>query len=206
VYTINPGGSGPFNAYCEIIKSGADAGGWTLVLKMDGTKPTFAYDAAYWTDSNTQGTSADLDQSEAKLKSFFTVPVTSLRVGMYYGAQYHWLRLDNVGNGTGTFKDLAGSNKTTSAGSAAWKALLSGAQFQANDCSEGFNLTGYDFKLRLGFMADNASTCSLPDSYIGFGGPTIGSVMGGAAPTCGNYWNWSGTYVDKPAWGYILVK
>lgn len=53
VYWIDPNGgsnSDGYKAYCDMTTNG---GGWTLVMKVDGTKTTFDYDAAYWTNTAT---------------------------------------------------------------------------------------------------------------------------------------------------------
>jgi len=68
VYSIEPDGGTPFDAYCDMTTAG---GGWTLALKADGSRSTFDYDASIWLTATTLNPGEpDHDRTEAKLESF----------------------------------------------------------------------------------------------------------------------------------------
>ena len=45
-----------------------DGGGWTLAMKIDGTKTTFAYDSTYWTNTTTLNPDIGLGISNTEYK------------------------------------------------------------------------------------------------------------------------------------------
>jgi hypothetical protein len=149
-----------------------DDGGWTLALKLDGAKKTFVYDSPLWTNSETLNpTSPGLDDTEAKLASFNTMPFTTLRVGMLEGTR-RFIRLPV--SGTSLRALFAGGPVDTTLGRAEWMKLLSDPRLQTNCTAEGINqdfTALYDFsaRARIGTFGNNETNCESPDSYIGFG-------------------------------------
>jgi len=213
VYTINPG-SAPFATYCEMVE---DGGGWTLVLKIDGAKTTFAYDSPLWTNDETLNpTSTAIDTVEAKLASFSTMPFTSLRLGMLDGTR-RWIRLAVAGVSLRAV--FSGPAITTTAGRAEWSKLLSNPKLQVYCSAEGLNrdftsFTTYAARARLGVFGNNEMDCASPDSYLGFGagfvmphscvGAEPGIVVGNYNPlSCGNT---PGDERNITAFGYILLR
>jgi hypothetical protein len=181
-YTIDPDGDGPiapFAVYCDMVES---SGGWTLALKLDGAKKTFAYSAAIWTDTTTLAEdSTDLERVEAKFPSYSTMPFTQLRVVM--GSD----RLRGIVlplTGGSLRARFAAASVTTSLGRGAWLGLLSNGILQANCNREGTNLELGQVKLRLGILGNNEPNCNSPDSYLGFGA---------------EYPTWSSCYASDPA-------
>jgi len=139
VYWIAPDGvaANAFQVWCDMT---TDGGGWTLVMKIDGTKTTFAYDSAYWTNATTYGAGALFyDQNEAKLASFSTVSFARVLLQMRYGGATQSLVVPQA---AASLYELlrSGAYVPTSLGRAAWKGLVGAASLQPNCNAEGFNV------------------------------------------------------------------
>jgi hypothetical protein len=217
VYSLDPDGAGPiapFTTFCEMTE---DGGGWTLALKLDGAKKTFVYDSPLWTNSDTLNPSESLlDNVEAKLASFSTMPFTSLRVGMLSGGVRRWIRISVAGASLRAV--FAGGPVNTKLGRAEWAKLLADPRLQANCDAEGLNrdfttVTPYSARARLGVFGNNEADCDSPDSYLGFGagfvmphmcvGTDPGIVVGNFNPYCGIP---TGEGRSITAFGYILLR
>ena len=77
-YWIDPDGSGPFEAYCDMT---TDDGGWTLVAKIEGgSSSQWTYDSPTWTTTGTEFNDIDFDLTtgEAKYSTFDIVPLTEI--------------------------------------------------------------------------------------------------------------------------------
>ncbi len=215
VYVIDPTNTGSFSVYCEMI---ADGGGWTLALKMDGAKKTFAYDSSYWTnDATLEETSTDLSPTEAKHRSFSTIPFTRLRLGMLDGGLIRYMTADLARSSLKAA--FSGGAIATSATRARWFQLLADPVLQANCNAEGVNQDyptngGAKPRLRIGIVGNQENDCNTPDSYVGFGAevrtpfPTCfgtvdpGVVVGNVARfTCGAAQDKSTT-----TFGYVFVR
>jgi hypothetical protein len=217
-YAIDPDGAGPiapFNAYCEMV---ADGGGWTLALKIDGSKKTFVYDAPLWTNKDTfNPTATALDNQEAKLASYTTMPFTKLRVGMQSMGVRRYIVLNVVG--TSLHDVMTGPPVTTVAGRAEWRKLLADPLLQTYCDAEGLNqdftaVATYSARIRIGIMGNNENDCGSPDSFIGFGGgfpaPHMcvgtdpGIVVGNYNPaSCGNTVEVARSTI---AFGFVFVR
>ncbi|MEZ4453077.1 MAG: fibrinogen-like YCDxxxxGGGW domain-containing protein [Nannocystaceae bacterium] len=215
VYTLDPDGSGPiqpFQAYCEMT---FDGGGWTLALKADGSKTTFAYDQGIWLNNSLVGANfPDLDHNEAKLATWNSIAFTDLLVGLEYP----------IGNGPVNAKllkvPLAGASLfarynlgafvATSVGRAAWKTLVANASLQPNCNTEGLNShpsgNNAHTRARLGIVSNQENDCASPDSFIGIG--TAGTPCGGAVMSAGNMSRCTGDNgdVDFTAFGVVFVR
>jgi Fibrinogen beta and gamma chains, C-terminal globular domain len=217
VYMLDPGGGvTPFNAYCEMSQSG---GGWTLVLKINGTLQTFQYYAGAWEDTNAyQPSFPDFDGNEAKLPSFWTIPFTDLLVAMNDGGASDggasdagattWLMLTPTSGGTSLQAVLSGeSYVSTSAGRSAWEALITSPtpSLQQYCNQEGLDVTvGSNVKVRIGLVANDTNDCGSPDSFIGLGGYSEPELA------CGNFADGSYSPDNGPrataTFGYVLVR
>jgi len=203
-----------YEAYCEmggdggVDGDGGPAGGWTLALKIDGNQATFPYGAALWTNATAYNADKpELDTNEAKLASFWSVPVTELRVGMTDGGVTRWLvvplaapagfpvpLLDLV--------SLGANPPQTTLGRAAWEGLLVKGSIQTHCNWEGINADG---KVRIGMVGDDSGDCGSPDSFIGFGAD--GSFQSPSFD-CGNIAHYSPDNGDQttPTFGYVMVR
>jgi hypothetical protein len=192
-YLVDPDGAGPrtsFHVFCEMS---ADGGGWTLAAKMDGSKTTWAYDSARWTDDSTfDSDSTDLAFAEAKFRSFNEMPLKELRVRMHDGMTSRFFPMPLVG--TSLRAVFAADSVATSAGRTKWSSLVPDPSLQDYCDQEGTNLEfptgGPKLRVRLGLVANNEMDCDTPDSFIGFGVSMSapGVCFGGTDPlvTVGN--------------------
>jgi hypothetical protein len=207
VYMLD-GGTGVFQAYCELA---ADGGGWTLAMKVDGRTQTFAYDQPIWTDSSLfAASSADLDGNEAKLETFNAIAFTELRIGLEFpigSGTRNWLVLPISGP---RLRDVfAGAPATTNLGRNAWKSLLGAAASLQPACNaEGINAGNAYARVRIGIVGNNENDCLTPDSRLGIGGsdqqqctfPTDGTVGNSACYSPDN------GEVEHVAFGYVFVR
>jgi hypothetical protein len=203
VYLVDPdgaGGAAPFRAFCEMV---LDGGGWTLVLKVDGTQSTFDHDAPIWEDATTlHPESPDLDDTEAKLGGYATMPFGYLRVGMVQNQATHWLILPLEGASMAAV--MTSGFHATNVGRSAWERLPSRGSLQTNCNREGINVETAQANVRIGIVANNQNDCTTCNSVIGFGaeGNSVGDVA------CGNVADTSpdnGTR-DDALFGYVMVR
>jgi len=203
VYFVDPDGSGgaaPFRAFCEMV---LDGGGWTLVLKVDGTANTFLHDAAIWEDATTLHTdSADLDENEAKLPGYSTIPFVYMRVGMVQNGATHWLILPLEGESVAAL--MRTGFHATNVGRSAWERLPARGSLQSNCNREGINVETPQANARIGIVSNNQNDCSTCNSWIAFGaeGNSTGELACGnvadTSPDNGNR--------DDALFGYVMVR
>ncbi|KAL9953471.1 hypothetical protein ACROYT_G040893 [Oculina patagonica] len=201
--------------YCHLNKNGLGAcgvGGWTLVMKIDGTKNTFHYDSSFWSNKETfnlAGGETGLDTEETKLPTYWSTPFSKICLGMnIYGEETtNFVVIHKAADSL--YSLIAdGQFRNTSLGRDTWKTLLgSQGSLQLNCNREGFNAAS-DYvwlsKARIGILGNNENECATCDSRIGFG-------TGGAhdnSNTCGNEALAAPDNGDKhiKTMGYILIQ
>ncbi len=185
VYWIKPAASAtPFAVYCLMTEKG---GGWTLILKADGSRKTFVYDAALWTNAAVHNApDLQMDLNEAKLASFSTVPFQSVLLAfseIKAGAPRLYL---SVNKSASSFQSLMQQGRSigfdpplpTVLG---WRLLLPNGVLQGECHREAFNAHGdknilNDYpgiKVRFGILGSPDRGCSNfgfgPQSFIGIG-------------------------------------
>lgn len=204
LYNIKPAGvTAAFPVYCEMTYAG---GGWTLVLKADGSGRTFEYKNALWTDQNTHPASnpdPDLNRTEAKLQSYWTVPVGQILLRMQEtSADKIRSGIVHIG-GTSIREVMSKPDNTNFAqgmGQTLWRSLVKKSNLAPECFEEGVNrrasagsaISG----VRLGFLASPSSPACKASSVVGFGLDRLtGSVVG-------NVWG----SVETKDFGYIFVR
>ncbi|KAL9961349.1 hypothetical protein ACROYT_G030267 [Oculina patagonica] len=206
-------GSVKIPVYCHMATTGLEAcggGGWTLVMKIDGTKKTFHFDSKFWTnknDFNLPGGQTGLDLQETKLPTYWNTPFSKICLGMRIGGQIKFTVINMHANSL--YSLIAdGKYRATSLGRNTWKTLIgSKASLQHNCNKEGFNAvcsSSGSSRARIGFVGNNQNACSSCDSRIGFG--TAGYPED--ANTCGNVAKHGTDNGDRfiKMMGYIFVQ
>ncbi|XP_044167589.1 uncharacterized skeletal organic matrix protein 5-like [Acropora millepora] len=203
-------GSRYIPVYCHMGDFGCGSGGWTPVMKTDGTKNTFHYDSGFWSDRNVYnlaGGKTGFDKQETKLPSYWETHFSKICLGIRSGSTTRFLVISR--NASSLYALIAdGGYRALSLGRNKWKSLIGPqASLQRNCNKQGFNVMSgrrSTSKARIGFIANNENDCITCDSRIGFG-------TGGYpddSNTCGNVALHDPDNGDKriKAMGYILVQ
>ncbi len=231
-YFIDPdgvGGEAPISAWCDLNTTSATStptaavGGWTLVMKIDGTKDTFLYDNPLWTNkvALNPGAFAFNDTGEFKSSAFWTLPFTSIRILMSTAAVGGQLTApgQELQISGGSLYELfaSGVYRPTYLGRAGWKALMPSTSLLANCNLEGVNARAQDNqgssnvrpRVRLGILTNNETDCASVDSWIGVGEQGFGCqnqaiqhAAGNSCAVCGC----DGNNASLTAFTYIYVR
>ncbi|XP_068739883.1 uncharacterized skeletal organic matrix protein 5-like [Montipora capricornis] len=203
---------GKIPVYCHMTSDVGECGGggWTLVMKIDGNKRTFHYDADFWENNkefNLPGGETGLDSQETKLPTYWETSFSKICLGMKYGQQIRYIVVNKQADSL--YSLIAdGQHRATSLSREKWKSLLgSKGSLQPHCNTQGFNAVGSNSgwaKARIGIVANQENDCNTCDSRIGFG-------TGGRhddSNTCGNQATHGPDNGDKriKAFGYILVQ
>ncbi|XP_028411790.1 uncharacterized protein LOC114534527 [Dendronephthya gigantea] len=218
VYQIIVGRNQLMNVYCRMSSiSGCSGGGWTMVMKIDGSQSTFEYSSSHWTNKitfsdNFYGRIGGFDNREFKGSTYWKTSFNEICVAMKYGGQ---LRALSFSYPASSLYDLIadGDYRQTHVGRSQWKQLIQGSSLQRNCNREGLNVfySGATVKVRLGIIANQQNDCRTPDSFIGLGGnerPWVCSKILSSYNIAGNVASCSPDNGDKnlKAMGYILVR
>jgi len=189
---------------------GCGDGGWTPVMKIDGTKPTFHYDSSLWSNKETfnlAGGETGFDTQETKLPTYWNTSFSKICLGMKIGQQLKFVVINKHADSLHSLI-TDGQYRATSLGRNTWKTLIgSQASLQTNCSMEGFNARcrfRRASKARIGILGNQQDDCGSCNSRIGFG-------TGGDrddSNTCGNQARLSADNGDKfiKAIGFILVN
>jgi len=171
-------GPGKIPVYCHMTSVGLGAcggGGWTLVMKIDGSKRTFHFDSKLWSnkvDFNLPGGKTGMDRHETKLPTYWNTAFSKICLAMRVGHQIRSMILSERAHSL--YSLIANGNyHATSLGRNTWKTLIgSQASLQKNCNKEGFNAACSSYgssRARIGFLGNNENDCASCDSRIGFG-------------------------------------
>ncbi|CAB3989344.1 Hypothetical predicted protein, partial [Paramuricea clavata] len=178
VYRISVKNSQVMDVYCQMTNvSGCKGGGWTMVMKINGSLSTFKYTSSYWTNKviyhdYAYGRNGGLDNRQFKGSTYWRTSFKEICVGMKYGSR---LRAFSFSYPASSLHSLIadGNYRQTRLGRAQWKSLISGSSLQRNCNQEGFNVDRLTksliVKVRLGIIANKENGCASPDSFVGLG-------------------------------------
>ncbi|XP_066025908.1 uncharacterized protein [Pocillopora verrucosa] len=202
--------SKPISVFCHMGDFGCGDGGWTLIMKINGSERTFHYDSQFWSNRsayNLRGGKTGFDLQETKLPTFWTTSFSKICLGMKIGNQLRFIVINKRADSLHSLI-ADGKYRNTSLGRETWKWLIgSQASLQPKCSKEGFNAVGDRpsfSKARIGITANQQNDCSSCNSRIGFG---TGGLYDDSN-TCGNEATYSPDNGNKhiKAIGYILVQ
>eukprot|EP00795_Rhopilema_esculentum_P016945 gene16945-8438_t len=170
VYRLKSG-----NHYCYMNQlDNCGGGGWTLVMKADGSKSTFQASAAYWTTDNVYQTnglvSSPSDVIEAKFPAFNSLKFKKICIGVKNGNKVQWQRIPVAGD---SLRKIFQSESfiPTNIGRGRWKSLVTSSSLQHHCNREGINVKNNlgHMLARIGIIGNNENECNTPDSALGIG-------------------------------------
>jgi len=169
-----PGDGDPFPVWCE---QEADDGGWTLVLRGDGTQATFIHSAPFWTTGEPLAPEDPGGAAEHVSPAYSRLPFEELRVGLSVnGGEPHHALVSH--RAESMLAEIAPDVHVPFApgpplGNDGWTALLGGhlpaAGSHGGGCRyEGFNAEWLRFGVHIRWGVQNGCDCCLA-SFVGFG-------------------------------------
>jgi len=179
-----------YEAWCDMD---VDGGGWTLAIKVDGSDRRFEFSRPDWTNTTTNNAdSPALDQVQAKLRSFSTVALDEVLLGIASlpagpsppSRPYRLLRVPVVPSPS--LRALfAGPSNVVIPGAPprdAWIALdpafrpdIGCNQVTVNSTPSAGPAAQ---RLRLGLITSGGDSCATPNSWIGIGGDDNNTTAG----------------------------
>eukprot|EP00795_Rhopilema_esculentum_P002696 gene2696-907_t len=190
---------------------GCGGGGWTLAMKLNGSKSTFSGDSILWSTMdlyNAEDGLKSFSGIEAKFPAFNHVNFTAMCIGMRSTGSTKWLKIPLTST---SLLHLFSSAEyyPTNIGRQTWKSLMPDSSLQLGCTREGLNVKDGNnlLKARIGIIGNNEEDCLTPDSFLGLGAPyyAFASLQ---TIYSGNYAYFIPDNGLKavPAFGYILVK
>ncbi|CAB4000044.1 Hypothetical predicted protein [Paramuricea clavata] len=161
---LHKNGTKATSMYCQMPSlEGCAGGGWTMVMKIDGSKTTFDYNSTYWTDRtgylNIHGRFG-FDDVETKMPSYWSASFKEICIGMKVGNDLRFVMIPYAGE---SLRDLIAEDKflATNVGREKWKSLIMNSSLQSNCYKEGFNIYDSDIELviaRIGIVGDEQAS------------------------------------------------
>lgn len=185
--------------YCAMSSVGeCGGGGWTLAMKVNGSKSTFHASSLYWQNSleyRVDEALSDPDNEEAKYPAFSKMGFQSICIGMTYESATNWILINKAGSSLlDIFKH--GRPVSTSLGPDKWKSIMKASCLQPDCNNEGFNSGKHNGEIyvRVG-IASNTKTgegnkCNRIQSFLGIGTRVLPSGSCSARRpciSCGNF-------------------
>eukprot|EP00118_Oscarella_pearsei_P003202 m.13381 g.13381 ORF g.13381 m.13381 type:complete len:455 (+) comp24755_c0_seq3:79-1443(+) len=151
-----------YKAYCR--------DGWTLLMKIDGKRRTFAYDSSYWTSNALfNPTAVNVDRTEAKFPAALYMPFTQLHLVMNSGSRRTLTIAKVAPSFVSIFK--SGKYQPIALNRHQWKTIIDWASLQKNCNKGGFNVQSpKHVRVRIGISSNQEGDCNSNDSWLGFGG------------------------------------
>ena len=208
VYNLVAGGGATYQAYCDQVNQG---GGWTLVLKADGTRDTFRYAAPVWTDGQLLRPDAPgHDLVEAKLASY-DEPADELLIETLDGAT-QFLQMDLPDDYSlaerielglpQAFLPLA--NRTSD-----WERLVAQRELPSCAILDGINVgDASTHRARIGVVGTDWDEYNCDEDWeaaIGIGLDTDDGCDGGSDMSTSVGWNDGGCY-EHAVFAYVFVR
>ncbi|XP_028406436.1 uncharacterized protein LOC114528921 [Dendronephthya gigantea] len=221
IYQIRSDSKSNFTkVYCEMTSmSDCPKGGWTLMMKINGSKNTFNYSSKYWSNKksyNPTGGQTGFEKEETKVRLYSSLQFREMCLGMEVDGQRNFVFLQLNSSASSLYELIKDeTNRPTYLGADRWRSLIKNSSMQRFICKEGFNLQRAKkcaecSRVRLGIIGNESGDCKTPDSFIGFGGQSY-STCDAKLPTlvsCGNVAQcWPDNGVKEiHAFGYIFVR
>ena len=166
-YKINPDWTNEFDVYCDMI---TDWGGWTLVLKADGSKNTFNFNSEYWTNNSVYWNQNYLeDNLEFKNLGFSTINFDNIKLELKTG---DYIDSINFNYNSSSLLDLFLNNNNLQFdwyNKNDFMNLVPNSSLQPNCNAVWLNLkfsNGNQHGIRLWISSNNENNCSSDDSRI----------------------------------------
>ncbi|KXJ24953.1 putative skeletal organic matrix protein 5 [Exaiptasia diaphana] len=188
-----------YKVYCQMtpISDCGDEGGWTLVMKINGSKGTFRFSERYWKEQDAyyqEKYGGDLSEKETKLKTFQLTSFDDMCLGMKTLNDIKWVKIA-LKRGQQNMEMFPIFQKPYQFGfkeisKEKWEGLVE-SNLDDTQTDSGSNIRNDKAKVRIGILASK--------SYIGFGtGGAMGNISCGYVRT--------DTKQVQPTFGYILIR
>ncbi|XP_028516423.1 uncharacterized skeletal organic matrix protein 5-like [Exaiptasia diaphana] len=198
--------------YCHLTDDICGGGGWTLAMKIDGSKDNFRYNSVLWTNKKSYNPIAGqtgFDNNQTKMPSYWAMPFDKLCVGLKVNDTLKWTVIPY--KASSLYDVIAkGEYRPTNISKAKWLSLIDGARLQENCNREGFN-TGYEKSgyHRIGIISNEQNDCNSVDSFLGIGAKK--KIHKHTIPfSCGNFCGHgktcNGREISITAFGYIMIQ